>query len=225
VAVEGIGHVTLFAELSPEKKAALEACVRRRFFKRGEVIVHKGDPGGSLFIITEGQVKIVLPSDSGEEALLTVLNEGDFFGELSLIDGQPRSATIVTTAPTETLVLHREDFLNFLRTSPEVGIDMLRVLARRLRETDEFVEDAIFLDVAGRLAKKLLELANGYGRQTPAGIAIDMRLTQQELATMVGATRESVNKHLRSYRARGIIDVSQQRIVVLKPDELRRRIY
>ena len=77
----------------------------------------------------EGQVKIVLPSDSGEEALLTVLNEGDFFGELSLIDGQPRSATIVTTAPTETVVLHREDFLNFLRTSPEVGIDMLRVLA------------------------------------------------------------------------------------------------
>src|SRR6266542_2126563 len=113
VAVEGIGHVPLFADLSPEKKAALESTVRRRVFKRGEVIVHKGDPGGSLFIITEGQVKIVLPSDSGEEALLTVLNEGDFFGELSLIDGQPRSATIVTTAPTETVVLHREDFLNF----------------------------------------------------------------------------------------------------------------
>jgi len=225
MAVEGIGHVPLFCDLSPEKKAALEACVRRRFFKRGEVVCHKGDPGGSLFIIAEGQVKVVLPSDGGEEALLCVLDEGDFFGELSLIDGQPRSATIVTAAPTETLVLHRDDFLSFLGTSPEVAVDMLRVLSRRLRETDEFVEDAIFLDVAGRLAKKLLELSNTYGREVPSGIAIDMRLTQQELATMVGATRESVNKHLRSYRSRGIIDVSQQRIVIRKPDELRRRIY
>jgi CRP/FNR family cyclic AMP-dependent transcriptional regulator len=225
VAAEGIGQVPLFSELSPEKKTALESSVRRRFFKRGEVVFHKGDPGGSLFIIAEGQVKIVLPSDSGEEALLSVLNEGDFFGELSLLDGQPRSATIVTTAPTETLVLHRDDFLNFLRTSPEVSVDMMRVPARRLRETDEFVEDAIFLDVAGRLAKKLLELSNQYGRQVPTGTAIDMRLTQQELATMVGATRESVNKHLRSFQSRGIIDVSQQRIVIRKPDELRKRIY
>ena len=225
MAVEGIDRIPLFADLSPEKKAALESCVRRRVFKRGEVVVHKGDPGGSLFIIAEGQVRVVLPSDSGEEALLAVFDEGDFFGELSLIDGQPRSATVVTSAPTEMLVLHRDDFLNFLRTSPEVGIDMLRVLARRLRETDEFVEDAVFLDVAGRLAKKLLELANKYGREIAAGTAIDMRLTQQELATMVGATRESVNKHLRSYRSRGILDVSQQRIVIKKPEELKRRIY
>lgn len=220
-----IGRVPLFAGLSPEQAARLEEVTQRRTFKRGEVIFHKGDSGSTLFMIVLGQVKILLPSDSGEEALLAVLDAGDFFGELSLIDEQPRSATVVATEQTETLVLHRDDFLNFLSTNPGLAIDMLRVLAQRLRETDEFIEDAIFLDVPGRLAKKLLELAGTYGRETPDGTVIGLRLTQQELATMVGATRESVNKHLRAYRSRGYIEIDRQRIVILRPKELQRRIY
>jgi len=222
---DGLARVPLFAGLSPEKLATLENVTQRRSFKRGEIVFHKGDPGDTLFMITQGQVKIILPSDSGEEALLGVLDEGEFFGELSLIDEQPRSATIVATEPTETLVLRREEFLKFVASSPETAIDMLRVLSQRLRETDEFIEDAIFLDVPGRLAKKLLELANQYGRNTPLGTVIALRMTQQELATMVGATRESVNKHLRSYRARGILEIDRQRIIILRPAELQRRIY
>ena len=199
---------------------------QRRWFKRGEVIFHKGDPGETLFMIVQGQVKIVLPSEMGEEALLAVLDEGEFFGELSLIDEQPRSATIVASEPTETLVLHRDAFLKALTQAPELAIDMLRVLSRRLREADEFVEDAVFLDVPGRLAKKLLQLAEAYGHPTgEGGTTIGLRLTQQELATMVGATRESVNKHLRAYRSRGIIELDHQRIIIRKPDDLARRIY
>lgn len=218
-------QLRLFAGLPLEKTAVLEAEAQARSFKRGEVVFHKGDPGEAMFMILEGQVKIVLPSEGGEEALLGVLDRGDFFGELSLIDGRSRSATIVATELTETLVLHRDSLLRLVRTSPEVAIDLLRTLSQRLRETDEFIEDAVFLDVPGRVAKKLLELAETYGEPAPRGIVIGLRLTQQELAEMVGATRESVNKHLRSYRERGIIDVDRQRIIILQPDALQRRIY
>lgn len=222
---QALARVPLFAGLPEDQTARLEEVTQRRTFRRGEVIFHKGDTGSTLYMIVQGQVKIVLPSDSGEEALLAVLDPGDFFGELSLIDEEPRSATVVATEATETLLLHREDFLKFLTASPGLAVDMLRILARRLRETDEFIEDAVFLDVPGRLAKKLLELAETYGRETPEGTVIGLRLTQQELATMVGATRESVNKHLRAYRSRGWIELDRQRIVILRPRELQRRIY
>jgi CRP/FNR family transcriptional regulator/CRP/FNR family cyclic AMP-dependent transcriptional regulator len=218
-------RIRMFAGIDPAIAGKLEERARRRSFRRGEVIFHKGDPGATLYIILSGQVKIVLPSEGGEEAVLGVLDEGEFFGELSLIDGRPRSATIMATQSTEALVLHRDEFLAFLEANPRVAIDLLHTLCQRLRETDEFVEDAIFLDVPGRLAKKLLELAGEYGQSGSGGTMIGLRITQQELATMVGATRESVNKHLRAYRARGIIEIDRQRITVVKPDELRRRIY
>jgi len=224
-ALSSLRRVPLFEALPEDKLAVLEAAAQRRSFRRGDIVFHKGDDGTSLFLILEGQVRIVLLSESGDEALLGVLDSGDFFGELALIDQQPRSATIVASEPTETLVLHRDDFLAFLRGTPEVAVDMLRILSQRLREADSFIEDAIFLDVPGRLAKKLLELAEAYGRPSAEGTVIGLRLTQQELATMVGATRESVNKHLRAYRARGILDLDRQHIVIRKPHELQRRIY
>lgn len=217
-------RVPLLEALPADKLAVLEAAAQRRSFKRGEIVFHKGDDGTSLFLIIAGQVRILLLSDAGEEALLGVLDSGDFFGELALIDQQPRSATIVGSEPTETLILHRDDFLALLRGTPELVLDMLRILSRRLREANNFIEDAVFLDIPGRLAKKLLELADTYGRPDPAGTVIGVRLTQQELATMVGARRESVNKHLQSYRAHGILDLERQQIVIRKPLELRRRI-
>jgi CRP/FNR family transcriptional regulator/CRP/FNR family cyclic AMP-dependent transcriptional regulator len=217
--------VPLFAGLQPEQIASLESMTQRRWFKRGEVIFHKGDPGDTLFVIVQGQVRIVLPAESGEEALLAVLDEGEFFGELALIDEEPRSATCIAAEATETLMLHRDAFARALGAHPGLAIHVLKILSRRLRDADEFVEDAIFLDVPGRLAKKLLQLAETYGRPGPRGTIIGLRLTQQELATMVGATRESVNKHLRAYRTRGILDIEHQHIIILKPTDLARRIY
>src|ERR1044071_4811587 len=124
-----LSRLPLFTGLSTETTALLEAGIQKRSFRRGEVIFHKGDPGSSMYLIVEGQVKIVLPSDAGEEALLGVLDKGDFFGELSLIDGQPRSATIIASEPTETIMIHRDDFLKIIHASPAVAVDMLRVLA------------------------------------------------------------------------------------------------
>ena len=218
-------HAALFAEVPPARLDALAQLVRRRAYQRGETIFHKGDPGNAVYLVTRGQVKIVLPAETGEEAVLGLLEPGDLFGELALFDGLPRSATMVALENVETLLLHRDDFLRFVAQHPEVGLGLLAVLSRRLRATDELLEDAVFLDVPGRLAKRLLELAERHGQQTDQGIQIGVKLTQQDLAGMIGATRESVNKHLSWLRDRGVIQLDRQRITVLRPEELRKRIY
>ncbi|HLI28374.1 MAG TPA: Crp/Fnr family transcriptional regulator [Chloroflexota bacterium] len=219
-----LAQVPLFAELPPDRLRELAQMCRRRTYQRGETIFHKGDPGTGLYVLTDGQVKILLPSEIGEEALLAVLEPGDFFGELALFDGQPRSATVVAVTRAETLLLPRDDFLGFVTRNAEVAIALFGVLSRRLRATDELIEDAVFLDVPGRLAKRLLDLAARHGRQTEQGIEIDLKLTQQDLAAMVGATRESVNKHLGWMRDRRLLLLDRQRIILLRPDELRKRI-
>lgn len=217
---------TLFGGLPAEKAEALETITRRRSFQPGQIVCHKGDPGDAMYIILQGQVKIVLPSEGGEEAVLAVFEQGDFFGELSLIDGEPRSATIVATERTEALVLYRNDFLEYLKRSPEAAFDLLLVLSRRLRRTDELIADAAFLDVPGRLAKRLLELSERYGRPGSEGTTmIRLRLTQRDIAAMIGATRESVNKHLRSFTAQGMIVAQGRHIVIRDTEKLRRRVY
>jgi CRP/FNR family transcriptional regulator, cyclic AMP receptor protein len=223
---EGLLRQTaLFAAVPADRLAELAQLVRRRRFPRGATIFHKGDPGTGLYLLMTGQVKIVLPSETGEEAVLGVLEAGEAFGELALFDGLPRSATVVALQEAEVLLLRREDFLAFVARSPEVATALLGVLSRRLRATNELIEDVVFLDVPGRLAKRLLDLGTRYGKRTEEGIAIDLRLTQQELAAMVGTTRESVNKHLGWLRDQRLIALERQRIVLLRPEELRRRIY
>lgn len=215
-----------FLEALPaEPTALLTSAVQRKHFTAGETIFQKGDPGDAMCVIIRGQVRIVLPSEGGDEALIATMDDGDFFGEMSLIDGQPRSATIIATQPTDTVVVRREGFQDFLRAHPEAAIDMLTALSARIRQSDEFIADAAFLDVPGRLAKKLLELAQKYGRQTPSGVAIALRITQRDLAAMIGATRESVNKHLQSFRAQGMITLEGRRMIVKDLDRLAKRIY
>ena len=213
------------SQLPTEPGQSLPPVVQRCEFQAGDVIFKKGDPGDAMYVIVRGQVKVVLPSGDGNEALLATMDDGDFFGELSLIDGEPRSATIVALQHTETIVLHRDGFQDFLRETPEVAIEMLQALSRRLRQSDEFIADAAFLDVPGRLAKKLLEIADKYGRAVPTGIAIGLRITQRDLAAMIGATRESVNKHLQSFRAQGLISTDDRRVVVKDREKLEKRIY
>lgn len=214
----------LFSSLSPDQVAQLESIAQRRSFRAGQVVFYKGDPAEAMYFILKGQVRIVLPSQSGEEAVLGVLQGGDFFGELSVFDGEPRSATVVATEPTETVALHRYDFLQFLRANPNVALDLLRILSSRLRRTDELVAEAAFLFVPGRLAKKLLDLMQDHGRPVPGGVLIGLRLTQRELAAMIGATREAVNRHLGSFRAQGMIALQGRHIVVLDADKLQRSI-
>lgn len=220
-----LARIPLFADLAPGELQSLAARARRRAYQAEEVIFYQDDPGESFFAIASGMVRIVLPSVQGQEAVLVLLGPGEFFGELSLFDGQPRSASAIAMGPTETIVILRDDFLSFLQEHPRAALTVLAVLSRRLRRTDELIGDAIFLDVPTRIAKKLLELADTFGEEVEQGVEIAIRLRQQDVANMVGASRESVNRFLALMEGRGLIHMEKQRITVLRPEELRRTAY
>jgi CRP/FNR family cyclic AMP-dependent transcriptional regulator len=221
---EALSRTPLFASLGADQIAEVARVARRYRYGRDEVIFYQDDPGDTFYVILSGQVKVSVTSLEGQEAILVMLDAGESFGEFSLLDEQPRSATIETTRPTEVLALRKDDFYRLLRQSPDIAIGLLKVLTKRLRDTDQLVQDAAFLDVGQRLAKKLLGLMEAHGRQTERGIEIDLQLTQQDLASMIGATRESVNKQLGVCRDSGILAVDRQRITILRPQTLKERV-
>ncbi len=214
--------VPFLAVLPEEGRQHLAAAAKRRRFSRGQIIFHKDDPGRSLFLIEEGGVRIYLPSRQGGDLTLAFLGPGDFFGDLALLDGGPRSASAVASEDTVMLSLDRDDFTTLLHSRPQSATAVLAAVAGRLRQADEMASHLAFLDVAGRLANKLLELAQAHGVPSPRGTLLDLPLTQEELASMVGVTRESVNRHLAAFRRRGLIERQGRRFLLLDPDGLRR---
>jgi CRP/FNR family transcriptional regulator/CRP/FNR family cyclic AMP-dependent transcriptional regulator len=214
----------LLRGLPPDALATLTSIARRRTYKRGEVIFHMGDPGDTLFILESGRVKVYSYAESGEETVLAIVGPGSCFGELALIDGEPRSATVEALEPVEAVSIGRTPFQGLLQDHPQTGQFLLRVLAAKIRYLTGVVSDLAFLDLEGRLAKKLLELADEYGKPQADGVLIDIVLPQDVLAHMVGATRASVNKLIGWYEDRGMIARRGRRIAVLQPDRLRSRI-
>jgi len=202
----------------------LESRLVRRKYARGQTLFHMGDEGGNLYIIERGRVKITIPSADGEEIILALLAPGEILGEISLIDGKPRSATVQAMKDTEVLCLFREDFLDVLRDRFDVVLRVLAILAERLRCTDVQLAESHFMDITSRLAKKLLELARAFGVEEEAGTRIGVRVTQRDLASMVGATRESVNKQLKVFRELGLLSMSEGHIYILDLDGLLGRI-
>jgi CRP/FNR family cyclic AMP-dependent transcriptional regulator len=216
--------VPLFANLPPGVIDAIGGKVRRRRYAAGEVIFHEGDPGRSLCIIETGRVKIVSVSEQGQEALLAVMGSGEFFGELALFDDMPRSADVAAMEPTQTLSLAREDFFSIIDRFPAVSRQIFGVLAAQIRRLTTEVSDIVFLNLDARIAKRLLELAEAHGADTPEGRRIEIALSQAEIGSMVGATRESVNQCLRRFQEAGLILLGRQRVTIVKSDGLRRRI-
>ena len=227
--VEQLRHVPLLRGLTDVQLAELSRTARTHRFEPDQIVFLQGDPGDSVHIILRGQVKVVTTSRAGHEAILAFLADGESFGEMSLLDDLPRSATIQATMPTTTLSLRKVDFHKLLREAPDLSLRLLRALARRLRETGMLVQDAAFLDVGERLAKKIVAMATETlelgvtvpGATRVSGPAIELRVTQQDLASMIGATRESVNKALASFRARGLLVVGRHRLSILDLDGLR----
>src|SRR5438045_4711887 len=218
-------QVSFFADLSEEEIQALSSATKRRTFRSGEVIFHRDDPGQVLYMIKEGKVKICIISPDGQEVALTVFGKGEVFGEFAILDGLPRSADAVALERVECYTLQRSDFHKAIMKNPKIAIQVLEVLSKRLRTTDQMVEDLIFMDVYGRVAKRLLELADTHGSKVGNGIRIDVRLTQQELASMVGASRESVNKVMGYFTDKDFISTDKHRITLHRIVELKRRIY
>src|SRR5882762_9396799 len=213
-------QVSIFKGLDDQEVHDLISVAKKRTFRSGEVIFHRDDPGQILYIIKEGKVKICLISPDGQEISLVVFGKGEYFGELALLDGLPRSADAIALEKVECYSLQRSDFQKAIMKNPKIAIQVLEVLSKRIRSTDAMVEDLIFLDVYGRVAKKLLELADSHGTKVENGTRIEVRLTQQELASMVGASRESVNKVMGYFTDKGFISTDKHRITLHRINEL-----
>jgi CRP/FNR family cyclic AMP-dependent transcriptional regulator len=218
-----LGGVPLFAGVPPRELADLATRMRRRTFRRGEVIMHRGDPAGALHVIRSGRIKITLPADTGEETVLALLGADACFGEIAALDGLPRSATITAVEPTETLALPRDDLLAFAREHPDFAVALITTLAARLRRADEWLEDAYFQDLDTRLARRLLDLAEEHGKQTADGIEVSVPLTQSDIAGMLGATRVSVNRLLGAYQDARLLRLNRGSFTILRPDAFRQR--
>jgi CRP-like cAMP-binding protein len=221
--LDSLRSCPLFTRVDADALMGVVRRLRQRRFRRNEVIFHQGDPGGALYVITEGAVKIVLPSPEGEEAIIATLRAGDFFGELALLDGEPHSATATAVEPTETLSLPRDVFLDLMGREPDLRDALLKGITAELRRLTGHVEELHFLDLAGRLAKRLRRLAEDQAPGASGEIVLDWPYTQSDLAAMIGGTRQSVNKLLAELVEKGLVVIDRDRLVIHDLEALARR--
>lgn len=215
-AAEILKRVPLFSDLADAELARFADVTREREYPRNSVILFEDDPGDALYIVSAGQVKVVLIGEDGREVILSVLGDGDFFGEMSLIDDEPRSAHVIAMKDSHLLVLRRDDFQQQLQQHPSVALKLLRVLVQRLRRADEKIGSLVLLDVNGRVAQLLLDLAEESG-----GPRITRKLTHHTIAQMIGSSRETVSRAMRELVERGLIDVSRREITIKDAETLR----
>lgn len=204
--LDGLRRNELLGQLEPGEMAEFLALARTQHFDENQVIFQKSDPGDCLYAIVGGRVGITTESESGKAILLNMMKAGEVMGEIALLDGKPRTANAIALEKTELLRIDRSDFMPFLERHPRLAIRLMAVLCDRLRWTSDIIEDTIFLDIPHRLAKRLMILGEQYGRRTDDGLLIDVRLSQENLGQMLGATRESINKGLKLLEHKGLIE-------------------
>ena len=213
----------VFATFDPATVAQLAQRMVRRTFRRGEALFHQGDPGDSLYVLVEGSVAVVVSSENGDRMVLTTLVPPDVLGEIALLDGGPRSASAEAVEETVALVLSRAAFQELMREHPPFVDQLLRSLGALVRRLSEQASDFVFLDLPGRVAKALLRLAEDAVRGSLDGVPVEVNVTQQRLAEMVGGSRQSVNQILHAFAGRDIVELHGRRVLICRPDQLRRR--
>jgi CRP/FNR family transcriptional regulator len=218
----GLSRLPLFAALDEPSAASLEAAMTTRSVPRGHVVFREGDKGDRLFVVLDGKVKIWRAAPDGRENLLAVLGEGEMFGELSLFDPGPRTASVSAITDSRLASLDHVGLRPVL-DRPGVASQLLQALAQRLRRTNESLADLVFTDVPGRVAKALLDLAEKFGTEAPDGTRVQHDLTQEELAQLVGASRETVNKALSEFASRGWLQLEGRTVLLIDRDRLARR--
>jgi CRP/FNR family transcriptional regulator, cyclic AMP receptor protein len=213
-----LSTVPLFSGIDRTELQRFADMTRERFYPRGSVILFENDPGDSLFVVRQGRVKVVLIGEDGREVILGVLGVSDHFGELSLIDDRPRSAHVIAMDDSHLLVLRREDFRKRVEASPAVAWALLSELSRRLRRADEKIGGLVLLDVPGRIARLLLDLADESG-----GSTIEKRLTHQTIAQMIGASRETVSRAMKDFQEANWVTIERRRITLADRPALEQR--
>ena len=217
-----LSRVGIFSQLSSQDVATLTDKLRRRTFSRSEVIFHQDEPGEQLHLVAEGLVKISIVSPDGRESDIALIQPGDCFGEMSVLDGGMRSATAVAVEPTQTMSLSRDDFLAFLDEHPKVSGQIITLLVKRLRATDTMVGDMVFLDVPTRVAKKLLELVHTQPDHRDDSGNPSVLMGHEELSGLVGTRRETVSRGLINYRKQGVVTTTHRRITINDMEALER---
>jgi CRP-like cAMP-binding protein len=220
---EVLARAGIFQGVDPAAIEVLTESLERVEFPRGTVIFNEGEPGDRLYIIVSGKVKIVRSAPDGRENLLTILGPSDMFGELAIFDPGPRTSSVTTVTQVRAVSMDREALRTWISGRPEIAEQLLRVLARRLRRTNNNLGDLIFTDVPGRVAKQLLQLVQRFGAQEGNALRVTHDLTQEEIAQLVGASRETVNKALADFSQRGWIRVEGKSVLILDPERLAKR--
>ena len=213
----------LFTALDEAAAVSLRANMDSVKIAKGSVLFAEGDEGDHLYVIVEGKLKLGTSSGDGRENLLSILGPGEMFGELSLFDPGPRTSTATAVTDAKLLSLGQEKLLPWLATNPNVSLQLLARLAQRLRRTNEAVGDLVFSDVPGRVAKALIDLGERFGKQTDEGLFVHHDLTQEELAQLVGASRETVNKALADFAGRGWLKLDGRAVLITDLDRLSKR--
>ncbi len=220
---ENLREAPLFKVLDDEAASSLRESMLSQKIKKGQILFQEGQPGDRLYLVQDGKIKLSHSSGDGRESVLMVLGPGDMFGELSLFDPGPRTSTAIAVTDSEVLGLGHSDLMPWLHGRPEVAQALLQALAHRLRRTSEAMSDLVFADVPGRVAKALLELGEKFGAASDAGLYVHHDLTQEELAQLVGASRETVNKALADFVSRGWIRLETRSVELLDVDRLAKR--
>lgn len=208
-----LGANPFFSGLEPEAIEAIAVLCVSRHLEREEVLFLKGDQGDALYAVRRGQIRIGTGTASGRRMTLNILGSGDVFGEVALLDGRPRTAEAVAAEPTDLYVIHRRDFLDLLVRRPKMAIRIIELLCERIRWMSSQMEERAFLSLEARLAHRLAALSEDYGS--------DLHVSQEELAVFVGATRESVNRQLQTWRRKGLLALGRNHIRLLDPSQLR----
>ena len=206
--------MSIFADLSQETLGDLAKRVWQKEADAGTVIVSQEDTGDQLFVIVSGKVKVVLYGETGREIILSILRSGDFFGEMSLLDRQPRSANVVAVEDSQLLGLDRDAFQTHLSAHPQTGLAILAEMSRRLRHADEVIGNLALLDVYARVARTIRDMAQKQGEPVDGGLLIRERPTQQEIAGLIGTSRETVSRALNDFTRRGLLEMSGKQILV-----------
>ncbi|GAB3077730.1 CRP-like cAMP-activated global transcriptional regulator GlxR [Corynebacterium aquatimens] len=218
-----LARAGIFQGVDPNAVSTLIGQMSSESFSKGTTIFDEGEPGDRLFIITSGKVKLARHAPDGRENLLSVMGPSDMFGELSIFDPGPRTSSAVCVTDVDTATMDSEMLRGWISDYPEISQQLLRVLARRLRRTNATLADLIFTDVPGRVAKTLLQLANRFGMQEGGAVRVNHDLTQEEIAQLVGASRETVNKALATFAQRGWIRLEGKSVLIVNTEHLARR--
>ena len=217
---EVLKKVGLFEGMSDRELDMLLQLTTTKKLKKRAYLCRKGDPGNALFAVLEGRLKATGEGRDGKEVVFSVMDPGEVIGEIALFDQQPRSATVQAVEDVTVLTLHRRDLIPFLERNPKIAIRLAAVLSKRIRNLTELMEDTVFLGLPSRLAKKLLALSARYGKQTPEGLKIDLKLPQHELGELVGTSRESINKTLRAWGEEGLVHFANGYLTIKDAEKL-----